>query len=526
MFDTIIKGANIIDGTGAPAFRADLGIKDGKLTVFRNGAQPAAKTVIQADGMCVCPGFIDAHSHGDAHVGKLYTNISKTTQGITTQVAGHCGSSLFPSSSDPEFFRQDVERRPVMAQLGQKTTASFAAYREYMEQQSSTTHYMLFVGHRSLRVAAMGFANRTATQKELDTMKGLLREAMESGCRGMTTGLTYPPSGFADEHEITELLKVIEPFDGIYCSHIRNEADNVIESVQEMLDCAQSAGVRAHISHHKISGVNNWGKSVETLAMVDQRIAAGQEVALDIYPYTACMTALSVCLPLSEFAYGLDGQIARLKDKTIRKEIAAEMRAHCRQYSQLTDFSDIMLSYCAGFPEYNGMTVAQVAAQRGTDPFDTYFDILVETRLSVSAVFFAMDEEDLCRIFMHERTMIGTDGLVYSLKDSTHPRGFGTFPRAINYFVREKKLVTLEQAIYKMTGLTAQWYGLQNKGLIRDGYDADILIFDPNTIAEGNSYTDSLKTCVGISHVIADGHVVCQNGILTGVHPGKVILHH
>ena len=525
MYDMLIRGAQIIDGTGAPAFPADVAVKDGKITLIRSGQRPEAAQVIEAAGMCVCPGFIDAHSHGDTHIGTPYTNLSKTTQGITTEIAGHCGESNFPSPADPEFFRQHVEHRPIIGKLGYETTSCFANFRKYMEAQPKTTNYQQFVGHRSLRLSAMGFAARTATAKELDTMKGLLREAMESGCRGMTTGLTYPPSGFADEHEITELLKVIEPFDGIYCSHIRNEADDVCQSVKEMLDCARNAGVRAHISHHKISGVENWGRSVETLKMVDDAIASGHEVALDIYPYTACMTGLSVCLPITEFEYGLDARIARLKDPKTRKEIAENMVKHYRQYSQLTDFDDIMVVYVTGMPECNGKTIAEIAAMRGADPFDTYFDLLIETRFSVSAVFFAMHEEDLCRIFLHERTMIGTDGLVYSLEGSTHPRGYGTFPRAINYFVREKKLVSLEQAIYKMTGLTANWFNVPNKGIIKDGYDADLLIFDSNAIAEGNSFADSTKPAIGISHVIVDGKIVCQNNVLTGVYPGKILLH-
>ena len=525
MLDMLIRGANIIDGTGAPAFRADVGIQNGKITLIRNGAAPEAKQVIDASGMCVCPGFIDAHSHGDSYVGKPFTNLSKTTQGITTEVAGHCGSSHFPTSDDPEYYRQHGEHRPGTAALGREYNRNFEGFRAYMEKQQKTTNYMQFVGHNSLRLSAMGFANRKPTAKEMDIMKGLLRECMESGCRGLTTGLTYPPGGFADVEEISELLKVIEPFDGMYCSHIRNEADDVVESVQEMLTCAKNAGVASHISHHKISGVENWGRSAETLKLVDDAIASGQKVGLDIYPYTACMTGLSVCLPLTEFQYGLDERIARLKDKATRKAIAEDMRLHYRQYSKLTDFDDIMVVYVSGMPECNAKTIAQIAAMRGADPFDTYFDLLVETRFAVSAVFFAMDEGDMDRIFQHKMTMIGTDGLVYAMEGATHPRGYGTFPRAINYFVREKKLATMEEAIYKMTGLTAQWFKIPGKGVVKDGFDADLLIFDPETIAEGNNFADSTKTAIGISHVIVDGQIVCQNGILTGAYPGKVLLH-
>ena len=258
MFDTLILGAKIIDGSGAPAYEANVGIQNGKIAILQDGEYPEAKNVIHAEGMCVCPGFIDAHSHGDSNIGKEYTNWSKTTQGITMQIAGQCGSTNFPSSGDPELFRQHGELVPAVGKLGHDITKNFASYREYMERQNTSTHYMQFAGHKALRLSAMGIAGRKSTAKELDIMKGLLRESMEAGCIGLTSGLTYPPSGFADAHEITELLKVIEPFGGIYASHIRNESERLVESVQEMLDCARDAGVHAHISHHKACGYQNW----------------------------------------------------------------------------------------------------------------------------------------------------------------------------------------------------------------------------------------------------------------------------
>lgn len=522
MFDMLIKGGKIIDGSGADGYRADIAVQNGKITILKNNESVEASSVIDATGKCVCPGFIDAHSHGDGCVGRDFNNIAKTTQGITTEVAGQCGASRFPYTNDPTLFKQqtDIMGPPT----GNPPVTDFNSFRNFVESASKTTNIMQLVGHRALRLASMGNAPRTATAKELDTMKGYLREAMESGCCGMSTGLTYPPSGFADEHEVIELLKVIAPFDGIYTSHIRNEADGVVNSVKEVLDCSAAAGVRSHISHHKICGVENWGRSVDTLGLIDNALAKGQEVAIDLYPYTACNTALSVCLPLSEFGYDLETRIQRLKDPAIRKELKEEMRKNCRQYSQLSDFSDVMLSYCSAYPEYNGMTIDQVAKLRNADSFDTYFDIVSDCRFSVNAVFFAMDDADMCRIFMHDRTMIGTDGLVHSLDGATHPRGFGTFPRAINYFVKEKKLVSMEQAIYKMTGLTAQWYGIKNKGFVRDGYDADLVIFDPDAIAEGNSYKESTKLSHGINNVIVNGQVVCQNGVLTGKYPGKMLL--
>ncbi len=526
MFDTIIKGAQIIDGTGAPAFSADLAIQDGKLALLSGGSEGLeAAEVVNAAGLCVCPGFIDAHSHGDLVVGTEYGRLCKSSQGITTEVCGQCGSSHFPTSPDPVLYQEELSTTPAIGRIDRELTQSFAGYRSYLESQPKTAHIKQLVGHNMLRRSVIGSVDRKPSAAELDRMKGLLRECMENGAMGFSTGLVYPPSGYADEYEVTELCRVLEPFHGIYTTHMRNEGNSVVEAVAEAIRTARNAGVRLDISHHKVSGRHNWGKSEQTLALIDEAAAAGQEVAFDVYPYTASQTGLSICLPLEELQYPLEERLARLQDRNIRADIEARMKVFDGKYTQLGGLGSILLTYCTQTPENDGKTIAQIAEETGKREFDVLFDLLVENRFSVQAVYFGMCEEDLCRIFLHERAMVGTDGLVYGLQRPTHPRGFGTFPRAIHYFVREKKLLTLEAAIRKMTSFTAQWLGLDGKGVIRDGYDADLVLFDPETIAEGNSYTDSLKTAVGIRSVFVDGKVVYQNGALTGACPGRVILH-
>lgn len=522
MLDILITGAKVIDGTGAPAFSANVGVENGKLRIFQNGETPEAKQVIHAPGKCVCPGFIDGHSHGDISVGTMVNMVSKTNQGITTEICGHCGDSVFPIASDPELFRQSVELRPFLKSYSLGN--NFRQFREYADNKPSTTHIKQLVGHRALRMAAAGSAFRPCTEKELDRMKGLLREAMEDGAGGMSTGLEYPPSGFADEQELIELLKVIEPFGGNYTTHMRNENAGLLDSVEESIRAARESGVRLTISHHKASGKANWGKSKQTLAMIDAANASGMEVASDVYPYTACMSGLSLILPLQEFSYSLEQRISRLRDPRARAEIRSLMQNSAGGICQMTDFSDVLLVKCTKTPEHNGKTVCQVAQERGVEPFEAYLDLLLENNYSVSSVFFCMDEEDLCRLYMHEKTMLGTDGIVYSLTEPTHPRGFASCPRAINFFVREKKLLSMEAAIHKMTQKPALWYHLDRKGVVADGYDADILVIDPDNIREGNSYT-TVGLCEGIHYVIVDGQIVCKDKELTDARPGKVIPH-
>lgn len=526
MFDTIINGAQIIDGTGAPSFSADLAIRDGKLTLLPGGSEGLeTSTVIDAVGLCVCPGFIDAHSHGDILVGTDYSRLCKSSQGITTEVCGQCGSTYFPITPDSDLYGEDLSTYPSLGSIAPELTRNFAGYRRYLESRPKTANIKQLVGHNMLRHSVMGSADRRPTAAELDRMKGLLRECMEEGAMGFSTGLVYPPSGYADEYEVTELCKVLEPFHGIYSTHMRNEGNQVVEAVAEAIRTARNAGVRLDISHHKISGKSNWGKSQQTLALIDEAIADGQEVALDVYPYTASLTDLSICLPLEELQYPLKERMARLRDKYVRADIEARMKVFDGKYTELGGLGSILLPSCPVTSWYNGKTIGEIAEASGKREFDVFFDLLLENRFMIRAIFFSLCEEDLCRIFMHEHAMVGSDGVVTGLDQPTHPRGFGTFPRAIHYFVREKKLLTLEEAIRKMTSFTADWLMLDGKGVIRDGYDADLVLFDPETIAEGNSYLDSLKTAVGIRSVFVDGKIVYQEGALTGACPGRVVLH-
>ncbi|MBQ3077160.1 MAG: amidohydrolase family protein, partial [Clostridia bacterium] len=399
-------------------------------------------------------------------------------------------------------------------------------YRAYMERTPKTAHIKQYVGHGPLRRAVMGTENRAPTRAELDSMKAMLREAMENGAMGMTTGLIYPPGGFSKQDELTELCKVVAEYNGVYATHMREEGDLVVESVREAIETTRDAGCRLDISHHKVCGHKNWGKSKETLALIDEANAAGHQVAFDVYPYTASMTSLSACLPLTEFVYPKEERVARLRDGATRALIRGQMeRGEVLKFSQLTGFDKILLIYCSKTPQHNGKTIAALAQELGIDPYDAFFDILADNQYTVSATFFTMCDDDLCNIFCHERAMLGTDGLVYAMNTPTHPRGFCSFPHAIDFFVKQKKLLSLESAIRKMTGFTADWLSVKNKGYIKEGYDADLVIFDYAAVAGGFTYAQPIRPNPGIEYVIVDGRIVWQDGALTGAAPGRFLPH-
>lgn len=525
MFDLWIKGGRIIDGTGADAFVGDIGVRDGKLKLFPGGAKDlAAAKVIDATGKYICPGFIDVHSHADLFYGQMPHSLGKSGQGITTEVAGQCGTSKFPTATDPERYQRQVEHNYGLKSLGPEVTSSYKGFREYIINTPKTTHIKQLAPHGMIRDAVIGTENRPATPEELEQMKQILREALENGAAGMSTGLIYLPGVYAPKEEVVELCKVVAEYDGIYTTHLRDEGDGVIEAVREALDTAREAGCRLAISHHKAAGYKNWGKIETTLAMIDEAIAAGQPVALDVYPFTASMTSLYIMLPKEEFSYPLEERVKRLQDPQIREALKETMKSgQVPRFEQLKSLEDVLLITCAKTPELCGKSIAQLGREWGVDPIDALFDVLAKNEFAVSAAFFTMCEEDLCRVFCHERAMLCTDGLIYSATEPTHPRGFCSYPQAISYFVKEKQIMSLEQAIYKMTALPAAWYRMENKGQIRDGYDADLVIFDYETIAPGFTYGERVKPCPGIEVVLVDGIVTYENGALTGNHPGRLL---
>ena len=510
MYDIYFKNISVIDGTGAPAFTADVAVEQGKL-VLSPANRDSAET-IDGTGLTLCPGFIDAHSHGDSVFGTEVGRLCKTSQGITTELTGQCGSSRFPvlNAADATGITPPC--------------ATMEEYLRFVNSRALTANCKVMVGHKALRIAAMGYDDREPTAGELEHMKAMLREAMEHGCAGMSSGLIYPPSAYATEDEMVELCKIVAEFDGIYATHMRNEASQILKSVAESISVAERSGCRLDISHHKVCGKENWGLSVQTLRMIHEAIGRGVRVTMDVYPYTASSTGLNVCLPSHFFSHGPKKMYELLRDSEIRKQLKKEMEETDGRYRHC-GFDKILMTTMPMTPAAANKTVAEYAAEVGKDPFEAYFDLVAENGGAAQAIYFSMCEEDLQRIMLDENAVVGTDGVATSLTEPTHPRSFASFPKAIRYFVREKKLLTLEQMIHKMTQLPAQRLLVPNKGVIATGFDADLVLFKADEITDRATYTDSLSLCDGIERVIVGGVTVYKDKQLTGSAPGKFIPH-
>lgn len=531
MYELLVKNAKVIDGTGKEAFAATVASENGKLKVLPADCSCEAKTVIDAKGMYLCPGFIDPHSHGDVPLGKKFNSVSKISQGITTHVSGQCGFSMFPVNPDNMKLMQDgmaIFTDTFPEEM--VTFTSFENYLKYVQTLKLPENIKFNMGHVSLRIAAMGFENRKPTAQEMDKMKSLLREAMEHGAIGLSSGLIYIPSVYADVDEFVELCKVVAEYDGIYTTHMRNESGNVLQSIDEALEVGRRSGCRVHISHLKVCGKQNWGMSKQIIEKIQKAQAEGLRVSADQYPYTASMTHLNVCIPPKYFTKGIPGMVEMLKDPAIREQIKREIMDPAtpfeNQYLSCGGFDGVFVSRCAATPEYEGMTIGEAARKHNMDDFDLFFDLMIRNNGVASAIYFSMGEEDVFNIIKCDSVIPGTDGIVKSEKERAHPRAYGTMPRAINYFVKENHLFPLEKMIHKMTGLAAQLVMIDTKGVIADGMDADLVIFNYDTVRDTADFIESNKLSEGIEYVIVGGEVVYHDKELTGATPGKVILHH
>ncbi|MBQ8814959.1 MAG: D-aminoacylase [Lachnospiraceae bacterium] len=512
MYDLILKNGNIIDGTGSPAYLADLAIVDGKIVRIGQGLT-GAKQEIDATGLTVTPGFIDSHSHSDSTVLTYPDQIEKIEQGITISIAGQCGTSPAPISRDIT-----PDKASMIGEFGldtdiYRTMGSFLQTAKNVPQGS---HIAILVGHCALRLAVMGMENREPTADELEKMKSLLREGMDNGALGVSFGLIYPPSCYAKTDELIELAKVVSEYHGIVAAHIRNEGDFVVKSTNEFITIIKESGARGVISHHKSAGFENWGKVTHTLRMIDAANANGAEIYCDVYPYGASHTSVGVrFVPKEYHAMGLKNV---LSDPELRKKIRQE---NLDYFGPGLDW--VLVTSCDAYPEVEGKTLAQIAREWNKDEYETTFD-LVRDSGKCQACFFNICEEDIETVMAYPRAMICTDSGVARNNTVYHPRLRGTFPRALGRYVRERGVVTLPEMIRKMTSMPAAVYGLTGKGLLREGFDADICIFDPDKIIDRAEYTDCSKRAEGLNYVILGGEVVVEDAVYNGKRMGKVIL--
>lgn len=522
MYDLLIKNAVVADGSGCPLFHSEIAIQNGKIAAMGSRLNVDALQVLDAEGRVVAPGFIDVHSHSDILAEAYPECIPALEQGITTQIGGMCGISPAPLSQahlqDGIRYLESLKKDALSSTWENRKT--FSGYLGHIDRPLGTNMGFL-VGHGTIRAAVMGYADRAPTAQEQAKMEALLREAMDGGAMGLSFGLIYPPGAYANTDEMTALCKIVAQKGGVMTVHLRSESSRLVEAVEEMLEVVRQSGVRCVISHHKVTGgPANWGKVRKTLELIRQTAAEGFDVFCDQYPYTASSTSLATNIPNHLHALGKQAMLELLADpagrQQLRRQIVGEQTSQQR-------FARTMIGRSATHPEYNGRMLNDIAAELEMDPYELQCDILLEDELSTDGIFHTMCEEDLQTVMREPRAMFGTDGLWFPGCTGTHPRSIGTFPRVLGRYVRELKVISLEEAIRKMTSMPAAVYSLPGKGLVRPGFDADLVIFDPDAIADKADYTDSRARCQGLSYVLVGGAIAVENAVFNGTMRGRVL---
>lgn len=525
-FDIIIRNGKVITGSGAPWIEADIGMKNGVITKIGYLGKVQAEKIIDARGKFVAPGFIDMHNHSDFHILAYPTAESALMQGVTTIVIGNCGFSAAPIS--PKTIEQF---KMYWAQIAhgleiELTWRNFREYLEVVERARPAVNVVPLVGQGTIRIAVMGFEDRDPTKEELEEMKKHVREAMEAGAFGLSTGLIYPPGSFTKTDEIVELAKVVAEYRGIYASHIRGESYNLINAVREAIEIGERAGVAVEISHHKAAGKENWGKVKETLKMMEEARRRGVDVTCDVYPYTAGMTMLSATLPRWVHEGGVEKLLERLRDPETRKKIVDYIEKEVttwENFIKLAGWEGIVISYSEKCKECEGKSLAEISRERGKDPYEVLFEILLADEARTTMVVHLMSEEDVKTVVSHPLAMIGSDSWITPAKGKPHPRFFGTFPRIIRRYVKELGVLRLEEAVMKMTSMPAQKLKLRDRGLIAPGFRADIVIFDYEKLEDKATFEKPTEYPAGIEYVIVNGVVAVENGAYTGARSGTVI---
>jgi N-acyl-D-amino-acid deacylase len=534
MYDLVIRGGKIIDGIGNPWFRGDVAVEDGRIVEISRLRLSGAERTIEADGLIVCPGFIDMHSHSDLSVFFNPKLESSIRQGITTSVVGNCGLSLAPIN--PERKALLIKEASSILPICEKLRIDWTGFDEYLSKLEKTEiskNLAPLVGHGTVRIAVMGLENRDPTCEEMAEMKRLVAEAMEAGAFGLSSGLIYSPGVFSKTDELVELCKVVAKYGGIYASHIRSERARLIEAVKEAISIGEKAGVPVQISHHKAAGRHSWGRTTETLRLMEEARARGVDVTCDQYPYRAGMTSLSTLLPPWVHEGGVDEMLKRLRSPEDRERIRKEIKQLSAEWENLAadcGWENIYVSSVRSERNRHleGRSMAEIAEIRGEDEFTALCNLLVEEEGRAAMVIFIMDEQDIRRVMKSRLQMFGTDSWASApfgdLRfGKPHPRFYGTYPRVLGRYVRDEKVLTLEEAVRKMTSFPAQKLGLTDRGLLKPGMWADIVVFDPEKIRDTATYSDPHRYSEGIECVIVNGEIVIEKEEHIGVSAGKVL---
>ena len=471
-YDIVIRNALVMDGTGAPGVIADIAVSNDRIAAMGDLAENPATNTIDATGLVLAPGFIDAHTHDDRALLAYPDMTAKVSQGVTCVITGNCGISIAPLEN-----RTPVPPLNLLGERNQWQFADFDAYGERMDKYPSAVNSMMLTGHSTLRVGAMSELDRPADHQEIDRMCRALGKCLEAGCIGMSTGLAYPPAWKATTEEVIELAKVVNDYGRVYTTHMRDEEDDVIRSIEETLQIGREADVPTVISHHKVCGRANWGRTKETLALI-RAARLQQKVDCDVYPYTASSTVL-----LAEFVNRAER---------------------------------VMITWSKSHPQFATWDLHDITAEMRCD-----MATAVERLQPAGAIYFQMSDEDLERVLQFDGAMIGSDGLPHD--PHPHPRLWGTFPRVLGHYCRHRKLFPLEQAVHRMTGATAAVFGIKKRGVIKTGNFADLVLFDRQKIIDRATYESPDIPSVGVQSVMVNGRMVFDGGQVTAERAGRLL---
>ena len=516
MHTTLIRNAEVLDGTGAPAVRADVLMEGDRLAAIGELEGAQADAVIDGAGLVAAPGLIDIHSHSDYTLPINARAESKIRQGVTTEVVGMCGGSPAPLN---ERTREEARQsRPELPWAWE----SFGDYLDVLRSQGTAVNVVPLVGHGTVRNLVLGPEARGPTEDELDEMKRAIAQAMDEGAWGLSTGLIYPPSAYASTEELVELSRVPAARGGFYFSHIRDENDRLHEAVSEAIAIGEQAGLPVQIAHFKAMQPENWHLLDGALALLDEARARGVDVAADRYPYIASSTSLRASLPNWAHDGGMEALLARLADPQIREQILAGPLPRGRRWET------VVIAHAPDFPEWDGSSVAEIAAQRGADTSETALDMLLEAKGRVSVIHFSMEEEGLKRTLRHPAVMIGSDGSALAPygplgEGKAHPRNYGTFVRVLGKYAREEGTLTLPEAVHKMTGMPAARLGLSDRGVLAVGRKADVVLFDPQTVIDNATFVEPYQYPTGIVYVFVNGEATITPEGHTGMLAGRVL---
>ncbi|HUY89807.1 MAG TPA: D-aminoacylase [Pirellulales bacterium] len=528
-FDVILRRGTIYDGSGAKPFVDDLAIEGDRVAKLGDLGQATAEVEIDAKGLAVAPGFINMLSWATESLLADGRSQSDLRQGVTLEVFGE-GWSMGPLS---EAMRADTLKTQGDIKFDVPWT-TLAEFLKHLEKRGVSTNVASFVGATTVRIHVLGYADRRPTSSELEQMKALVRQAVQEGALGVGSSLIYAPAFYADTHELIELCKAAAEYDGLYVSHIRSEGNRLLESVDEFLQIAREAGIRAEIYHLKAAGEANWPKLDQVIAKVEAARKAGLEITADMYTYTAGGTGLNAAMPPWVQEGGLDRWIGRLRDPKIRARVIREMKTPTDKWENLL--------LAAGSPErvllagfrndalkpLTGKSLAEIAKQRGLSPEEAAINLVIEDGSRVDTIYFFMDEANVRKkialpwvSFCSDSESMAPEGPF--LKSNPHPRAYGSFARLLGKYVREERVIPLEAAIHRLSGLPAKNLRLADRGRLKPGYFADVVLFDPATIADHATYAEPHQYATGVKHVFVNGRQVIRDGEHTGAKPGRAV---